>query len=222
MKVSNSTVSTNTRLGIAVESESFLTLKSSIVSDHACVALQVEGKDSRAFVDKCNFTKNDTAILGVLYGRIGAKNVTFEENNLQLELRDNSKIKANSCKFTLSRDRAALNILANCQATFDDCEISKNAGVGIACEGEIVMTKCQVFRNRIGCFCYGECTGNISQSRIYENGKCGIYVQEGTLRIDLNVIEGHEAYGISISDKAQPVVESNEFKENAIMDINRE
>ena len=222
MKVSNSTVSTNTRLGIAVESESFLTLKSSIVSDHACVALQVEGKDSRAFVDKCNFTKNDTAILGVLYGRIGAKNVTFEENNLQLELRDNSKIKANSCKFTLSRDRAALNILANCQATFDDCEISKNAGVGIACEGEIIMTTCQIFKNRMGVFCYGQCTGNISQSHIYENAKCGIYVQEGTLKINLNLIETHEAYGISISDKAQPVVESNEFKQNGIMDINRE
>lgn len=221
MSVSNSTIDSNKKLGIAVELESFLKLKSSIISGHACVAIQVEGKNSRAFIDKCNITGNDTAILGVMNGRIAPKGTTFEENGIQLELRDKSQFKASECTFTAATGKASINILSTCSANFVNCQITKNEGIGVACEGDITLTTCQLTENHIGCFLYGECTGSISQCRISKNGKCGVFIQEGNPKVEFNVIEGHEAYGIAIDKRAQPEIDNNEFKENATEDIYR-
>ncbi|EAY11531.1 hypothetical protein TVAG_006060 [Trichomonas vaginalis G3] len=217
----STTIENNKHLGIAVELESFVTLKSCLVTKHSCVAMQVEGKDSRAFVDRTKFVSNDVAVLAVMNGRVAAKGATFDSNNMHIELRDKAKMKASGSEFISAAEKAGINICSNCVATFDDCTVSKNKNVGIACEGEIQMTMCRVNDNGLGAFLYGKSSGSITQTKFANNKKCAVYLQQGKVKITKNIIEGHELYGIKIEEKADADVDGNEFKRNS-QDINRE
>lgn len=221
MTVKATTIENNRHLGIAVELESFITLKSCVVTKHNCVAMQIEGKDSRAFVDKTKFIANDVAVLSVMSGRIASKGSTFDGNKMHVELRDKAKMKANGTTFTASTDKASINVCGGCLATFDDCSINKNTGVGIACEGEIQMSTCKVSENSLGAYLYGKSTGAILKSKFANNGKCGVFIQSGKVKVSKNVIDSHEMYGIRLEERAEADVDGNEFKNNGA-DVSRE
>lgn len=218
----NSTIENNHSVGIAIVNRSFITLKSCAIQKHMTLALQVEGGDSRALVDKCNVVNNAIGVLVLMNGRVAISRSNFDQNKLHLEVRDYAKIKINDSKFLHASGDVSINLLSNTESLMEGAHIAYNDCKPLVCEGALYMKFCQILSNKCGAILYNQASAHIKESRISNNNMFGIYVLSGVAKISKSVVTDNDGHGIVIDQDADVSAENNEFKNNGKGDIKRE
>ena len=135
------------------------------------------------------------------------------------------------------------------RAVFVQCDLYQStAGIGtfVTLNGSVQMTACAIHDEAQSgivvseggnCTCEGSeiarCSGcgvyllqgnqgTFTKNKVHDNGPTGFQVMEGSPSILENEIYSHEMYAINIAPSADPQVIGNVFKDNGVIDVNRE
>lgn len=211
-KFENATIQAN---DVAIVADGYCDVLNTKIAEHPSIAIQATGILNIATAE---LSDNGTAIIAGGSARIEIDNGTFLDNNVQIELHDNSTADIGRVNFLTQgkgdKKHSSVIVLANSIASIRNSTFNDSHKCAIVCEGVANLENSLIAGDyQYGIVFYGKDRKSLVQCNIIINkGECGIQVIQGQPEICDNYIMNQDKFGVYICPDAQPDLHGNAFK----------
>jgi uncharacterized protein YjbI with pentapeptide repeats len=217
----------NPEFGALANAGSTLLLDGCTITKQEQVGVFAQGQSTKLTLAKCILSDNGTAIQAAEKPFVALTSSEFSENTLHVEVSEGTTLSADASKFKGSKEGLGVFVTSGSTGNFTHCEFSSEAKSALASDSQVTIQDSSISECGIcGLFWYGQAKGEVTDTRVSENGPCGIQIMGGQVTVNNSTIEGHTTFGIHVQQSppspAQLTESGNTFQTNSMLDINYE
>ena len=217
IKATKSTLTGN-QLGATCHGK--ITLDKCEITQHRENALQSFGKLK---LKECVVDGNGLAVATAGSGKAVIKSSTFNNNNICVEITQDSTVDCEDSTFKGTTGNYALGVTGHGFVSCKKCTVSSSRRDAFYVDGKIELENSTIERtSRIGLLASENSSGNVKNNKFDGIGECGVHIGGGKTVVQSNTISNFAQFGVYIKPNSQAYVEENQYSSNRLANIWKE